>query len=145
MSDESRRTFRSGCADEVCVSYSLPLRPALVAASLAVAALAPAAAAAQAASAEIEAEEMEIIVGGISDPASADYIVVDTGKSLSDLPVVYEEDGQAEASPGSKLKLAAAGDGRGRTSVISRHWSKPASWLAAATERESPSPIVIAM
>ena len=90
MSDLERVAFMRGCATEVCVSYSL--RPAIAAAALAAAALTPSMAAAEPAVAEVEVEDMMIIVGGITDPANAQYVHVDTDGSLPDLPVVYEEE-----------------------------------------------------
>ena len=86
FNDAERLAFLSGCAEEVCVSYRIPLRVA-AAAALAVATLgAPAMAAAQ----ELDLEEEAIVVGGIKDPANVEYIVTDDG-SAPELPVIYED------------------------------------------------------
>src|SRR5690349_3365138 len=70
-SDGERMAFLAGCTEEVCVSYKLPSRPALVAAALTASiAMLPAAAAAQdvaapAAEPEIEAfQDTELLMIG---------------------------------------------------------------------------------
>lgn len=97
--DEERVAFLAGCGDKVCVSYRLPIRPALAAAALA--ATIPAAAIAQevpAAPAEARIERADVIyvvVGGINDPRRARYVETGEDGSVPELPVVYE--GQAES------------------------------------------------
>ena len=87
MRDEERIAFMAGCpGDEVCVSYRIPLRPALAAAALAVSALAPMAAAAQ-------EQEMDIIVGGVRNPGHAAFVTVAANHAAPALPVVYEDAG----------------------------------------------------
>lgn len=114
MGEEERAAFLAGCTGEVCVSYRLPLRPALAAAALAAAAVAfPTAAAAQEADAaaavetvmaddlgEVESDWM-ITVGGIKDPSQAQYIETEEDSSVPELPVVYEDtpSDPAEAAP----------------------------------------------
>ena len=102
--DGERRAFLAGCAEEVCVSYRLPLRPAIAAAALAVAAIASPAAA------QTEDEEVleMIIVGGIKDPAAVQYVELPSDAALPDLPVVYEEpDAPANDEPAEAAVKAA--------------------------------------
>jgi predicted Fe-S protein YdhL (DUF1289 family) len=89
--DAERTAFLAGCAQEVCVSYRLPLRVA--AAALAAAAVATPVAAQSGGGGD--AMEMLIVVGGISDPRSAETIEVPEGAEEADLPeipVVYEDE-----------------------------------------------------
>lgn len=118
MSEGERAAFLAGCAGEVCVSYRIPLRPALAAAALAAAALAfPTAAAAQEADVaavetaladdlgEAEGDWSEMItVGGIKDPSKADLIEMED-VSIPELPVVYEE--EDEPRPATPVKSPA--------------------------------------
>jgi predicted Fe-S protein YdhL (DUF1289 family) len=99
MSDGERVAFLGGCRDEVCVSYRLPVRPALAALALAAALGLPAAAAATP-----DEESMQIIVGGIKNPANARMIEQAGDAALPVLPVVYEPARKAEpARPTAKL------------------------------------------
>ena len=92
-SDDQRVAFLSGCEEEVCVSYRLPLRPAIAAAALAVAAMGmPTAAAAQ------DEDESMIVVGGIKSPTHAQYIETAEDKARPDLPIVYEDEPQKPAA-----------------------------------------------
>ncbi|MDQ0464381.1 putative Fe-S protein YdhL (DUF1289 family) [Caulobacter ginsengisoli] len=85
--DDQRVSFLAGCSEEVCVSYSLPVKVA-VAAALAVATLAaPMAAAAQ----DCPDVQVEVIVGGIHDPANTQMIETAADKAMPELPVVYED------------------------------------------------------
>ncbi len=109
LGDGERRAFLAGCAEEVCVSYRVPLRTALASAALAVAAAAAPAAAQQPApvAATVEpdfaAEEIAeddlsmdvIIVGGIKDPSKAEFVEVSEDETVPELPVVYEDDAPA--------------------------------------------------
>ena len=106
MSDDQRMAFMKGCSGEVCVSYRLPVRPALVAAALAVAAIAvPTAAAACSDATDIETVET---VGGIKDPANVQYVKDTSSDAAPVLPVVYE-DGQAPRT--QAVQSAAGGNG----------------------------------
>jgi predicted Fe-S protein YdhL (DUF1289 family) len=116
LSDGERRAFLAGCEDEVCVSYRLPLRGAIAAAALAAATASPAAAAGQdpvvatppvelAVEAEVEEEilpedlSMEvIIVGGIKDPANAEFVDLAEDESVPELPAVYEDEPAADTA-----------------------------------------------
>jgi len=97
MTDEHRVSFMAGCAAEVCVSYRLPLRPALAAAAAAAALATPMAAAAQdAGAAEPFADiEVMVIVGGIKDLSNVEYVDTDETAAAPELPVVYEAPGEA--------------------------------------------------
>ena len=116
-SDGERVAFLAGCAEEVCVSYRVPVRSMLAAAALAAAAAAlPSAAMAQegvgdvslmpamaAAARDVAAtqaasmQEFEIIVGGIRDPANAEFIDHEAEATLAALPVVYEDEAPTPA------------------------------------------------
>jgi poly(3-hydroxybutyrate) depolymerase len=110
MSDGERVAFMKGCAGEVCVSYRLPLRPALVAAAIAAAAIAvPTAAAACSDATEVEV----LIMGGIKDPANVQYVKDVSSDAVPTLPVVYEG-GQAPQASQS------AADGNKTAPVSSR-------------------------
>jgi predicted Fe-S protein YdhL (DUF1289 family) len=109
-SDGERVAFLAGCQEEVCVSYRIPVRSVLAAVAIASAAL-PAAAAAQdgvgdvslmpamasaahdvAAAQAASMQDFEIFVGGIRDPANAEYVDVEAERALAALPIVYEDD-----------------------------------------------------
>ncbi len=107
-SDGERVAFLAGCSDEVCVSYRLPLRELLAAATLASLAAAPAAAAgvetgadsglSLAAMADMARDMAEppdelLFVGGIKDPGRVEYVESATDTSTPELPVVYEDEG----------------------------------------------------
>lgn len=98
MDDGERVAFLSNCSEEVCVSYSFPMKPAIAAAALALAALSPMAAAAQDAPAA-DAEIDYIIVGGIKDTANIEYVQDPADASIPMLPVAYEDDRAAPATP----------------------------------------------
>jgi hypothetical protein len=96
MRDEERIAFMAGCTeDEVCVSYRIPLRPALAAAAMAVSVMAPMAAAAQ-------EDYVDIVVGGVRAPKHAVFAPA-TSHAAPALPVVYEDGGKAPA-PGDQHK-----------------------------------------
>jgi predicted Fe-S protein YdhL (DUF1289 family) len=92
MEDSERLAFLAGCKEQVCVSYRLPLRPAIAAAALAVAAL-PTAAAAE------DSDTMMIVVGGIKDPAHAKMVSIADDIALKEIPVVYEEPAGPKPGP----------------------------------------------
>jgi predicted Fe-S protein YdhL (DUF1289 family) len=109
-SDGERIAFLADCKDEVCVSYRLPLRPALAAAALAAASL-PAAAFAQdstaapaaeastpAAPEQVAVEDMEVFVGGITDPANAEFASAEELAAIPEVPVAYEDEAPAPAA-----------------------------------------------
>ncbi|MDH7970819.1 hypothetical protein QH494_01385 [Sphingomonas sp. AR_OL41] len=81
MDDAGRKAMLAGCRGDICVSYRLPLRPALAAIALA--------SVATPAYAACPGDEMEIIVGGVRQPDQAEMIEVDD-HSRPELPVVYE-------------------------------------------------------
>lgn len=102
-SDEQRVSFLASCETEVCVSYRLPLRPALAVAAMAATVAALPAAAQDAPVAQVAAveaapdaapvpdEEMYIIVGGIKDPKNAQFIEDPADAKMPAMPVVYED------------------------------------------------------
>ena len=102
LSDQERVTLMEGCADEICVSYKFPLRPAIAAALTVVALGAPMAVAAQ----EADLDEEAIIVGGITDPAHVEYISDSVDAAVPELPVVY--DNQPAAAESADAAPAAA-------------------------------------
>ncbi|WP_447726467.1 hypothetical protein [Sphingomonas koreensis] len=103
-SDRERTAFLSGCETEVCVRYTLPVRPALAVAALAAAMVAAPAYAQDTVSAAIEAtmpddELDQIIVGGIKDPKNVRLVEIADPVDLTvpELPVVYDD--PAEPAP----------------------------------------------
>jgi hypothetical protein len=103
-SDAQRIAFLDGCKEEVCVSYRLPMRPALAAAALSAGmALMPAAAAAQevAAGQALETSQIEIVltIGAIRDARAVEYIETDDAAGPPELPVVYEDEAPSPAPP----------------------------------------------
>jgi hypothetical protein len=103
--DDERRAFLAGCADEVCVSYKVPIRSAIAAAALAASAVATPAMAQEQPTASPAAEldsgedlsDVVIIVGGIRNAAEAEFVEVPVDESVPELPVVYEDE-EAESS-----------------------------------------------
>lgn len=100
-SDDQRASFLARCEGEVCVSYRLPVKPALIAAAMAAAVVAlPAAAQDAPAPAAVsdapQAEDLygygetEIIVGGIKDPKNTALTEDAADADLPEMPVVYE-------------------------------------------------------
>ena len=89
MTDTQRLAFMAGCAEEVCVSYRLPVRVAAAAAVAVMAVAAPMAAAAQDVD---DTEVMDLIVGGIKDLKNVQYIEDKADKAMAELPVVYEDE-----------------------------------------------------
>lgn len=87
LSDDERRAFIAGRADEVCVSYKFRLRPALAAAIAAAALAAPMNAAAQSRLVDPEV----IVVGAIKDPAKVEYVADDADDAVPELPVTYDD------------------------------------------------------
>ena len=129
MSDSARRDFLKQCAGEVCVSYRV-LRPALALAAIGAAAMPLAAAAA----ADVDEANMcvDIIVGGLRAPESAEWVRHTTAHAnLPELPVVYEDEPTMESArfvgslPVSPTSSQAAD--RALISAIESQPSKPAS------------------
>lgn len=89
MTDAGRMAFMAGCKDEVCVSYKLPIGPALAAAMALATAATPMAAAAQEAGNGMIMEE--IIVGGIKDVSKIEYIEDASDKAIPEMPVIYDD------------------------------------------------------
>jgi hypothetical protein len=98
MDDDGRIAFFAGCKEEVCVSYRLPLHPAIAAAALAASAVGlPSAAAAQ-------EQVITVTAGGIKDPANVRFIEQKADRAIPELPVVYEPSKPASgtAAPGRR-------------------------------------------
>lgn len=101
-SDGERVAFLAGCADKVCVSYRVPLRPAVAAAAIAALAV-PTAAAAQ------DCPDIQVIVGGIDDPANVQFVDTSADAAIPDLPIVYEDaPAAATTTPGPDARPAPA-------------------------------------
>lgn len=110
-SDGARVEFLAGCREEVCVSYRL-VRPALAAAAIAAASIPATAAAQDQAPAPVSAPAAEqidiveqdfVIVGGIKDPAHAEFVSAEELAAIPEVPVTYEDEDAAPApaaSPG---------------------------------------------
>lgn len=111
-SDGERVAFLAGCETEVCVSYRI-VRPALAAAALAAASLPAAAfaqdsaapsaeAAAPAAPEQIVIEDIEVMVGGIADPANVEFVSAAELADIPEVPVAYEDEAPSPAAkPGA--------------------------------------------
>lgn len=94
MSDDTRVAFLRSCTQPVCVSYRLPLRPALAAAALAASAIvAPTAAAAQA------MDEIVVMAGGITDPANVEFVEDPADAAIPELPVFQAGEEAPRSSP----------------------------------------------
>lgn len=105
MSDAERIAFLSSCDEEVCVSYTIPVRRLGVGIAAAAALLAPVPLAAQ----EVETAAMEdveefdyIIVGGIKDPKSTAQKELVEDKDIPELPVIEESVVELPDSPPAK-------------------------------------------
>jgi predicted Fe-S protein YdhL (DUF1289 family) len=128
MTDGERLSFFRGCAEEVCVSYRIPARPALAAAALAASLMVmPTAAAAQdsapvGAEAAVEetyldtgdpdGESILLIAGGIKDPSKVEFVEDPSDADMAELPVVYEEEpgpGDREEDPAARPVRSRAG------------------------------------
>jgi predicted Fe-S protein YdhL (DUF1289 family) len=95
-SDGERVAFLKGCETEVCVRYTLPVRPALAAAALAAAVVGLPAAAQDVAPTPIEVATPDedydmIIVGGIKDPKAVAMVEDPADANLPESPVVYDD------------------------------------------------------
>lgn len=107
MGEDDRIAFLKGCGEEICVSYRLPVRPAIAAAALAAAAMAmPAMAQDAAAPAPVAAQdygppEGDFEIGGIKDPANTALIAHPDDPALPDVPIVYEDEAPATPKPGA--------------------------------------------
>lgn len=117
-SDDQRASFLASCEGEVCVSYRLPVKPALIAAAMAAAVAALPAAAQDApapatdTSAAVEDPtdafaygDTEIIVGGIKDPKNTALTQDSADATVPEMPVVYE----TPAAPATKRKEPISG------------------------------------
>lgn len=90
-SDAQRMSFLASCETELCVSYRLPARGALVAAALAAAVAAlPAAAQDVPVPDGAYEEEAVIIVGGITDPKNTEFVEETSDAAIPEMPVIYE-------------------------------------------------------
>jgi hypothetical protein len=89
MTDAERISLLSGCAEEICVSYRLPVRVALAATIALGAAAAPMAAAAQE---NTQVVEVVVTGGAIKDRGKVEYVhhpdAADA--AVAELPVTYE-------------------------------------------------------
>jgi predicted Fe-S protein YdhL (DUF1289 family) len=91
MSDGERLAFLAGCEEEVCVSYSIPIRHALHAAAVAAAIAAPSAAAARAAPPPPPPHPVVTVAGGLAPPPQVQMVEVPPAvDSEEDLPEVYD-------------------------------------------------------
>jgi hypothetical protein len=110
FSDAERVSLIEGCAEEICVSYSLPMR---IAAAAALAALSmPTAAAAQDAPVDLAPPEVyeDVFIGGITDPSNTEFVSLDEDQSVPELPVTYEDGASREtAQPVAKAEVAPPG------------------------------------
>jgi hypothetical protein len=103
MDDAGRVAFLASCEGEVCVSYKLPLRPALAAAAMAAAVVSLPVAAAPyqddptVAAADVTTDAAvddqdygDIMVGGIKDPKNTEFVEDAADAKIPEMPVTYE-------------------------------------------------------
>jgi hypothetical protein len=105
MDDAQRLGFLASCSGEVCISYKAPLRIALAAMAASAAMAVPLAAAAG------DVTQLEIVVGGMKDPAHTE-LVRDTAPEDANTPVapvIYESafTRQASATPPPAAQVSA--------------------------------------
>lgn len=93
MSDAERLAFLGGCDQEVCVSYSIPIRQTVRAAAIAAAIAAPSAAAARP-QPQAFPPVMVPVAGGIAPPPQVQMVEVPKVADPSDLPSLYEDHAQ---------------------------------------------------
>jgi len=93
MSDEGRLAFLAACRDEVCVSYSIPLRRTVRAAALAAAIAIPGATAARPARTppSVIQPPVMVIAGGIAPPPQVQVVEVPAEASPADVRSLYDE------------------------------------------------------
>ena len=92
MSDGERLAFLAGCEEEVCVSYAIPIRPALAAAAMAAAIAIPSAATARPQpSPPPQVPIMVPVAGGIAPPTQVQIVEVPKDATASDIPQMYED------------------------------------------------------
>ena len=105
MSEGERLAFLAGCEEEVCVSYSIPVRPALRAAAIAAALAAPAAAAGGQAQRQVPPPPIMIpVAGGLPVPSNVQVVELPpVVESTGELAPLYE-DGRAPAAGKPKPK-----------------------------------------
>jgi predicted Fe-S protein YdhL (DUF1289 family) len=94
MTDGERLAFLAGCEEEVCVSYSIPIRPALRAAAIAAAIALPSAASALPRRApQPPVPIMVPVAGGIAPPPQVQMIQVPpTVDSADELNALYDRE-----------------------------------------------------
>ncbi|HEX8217200.1 MAG TPA: hypothetical protein VF577_07025 [Allosphingosinicella sp.] len=103
MSDTERLAFVAGCGEEVCVSYSIPIGPALRAAALAAALAAPSAATARP-QPPAHPPIMVPVAGGIAPPPEVRIVELPKVAAAEDLRRVYED--RQEGKPDSDREPA---------------------------------------
>ena len=94
MTDGERLAFLASCTDQVCVSYSIPLRRAARAAMVAAAIAAPTVAAARRAPPPVP--PMAVVVGNLPPPPQVQVVEVPKEASPDDLRSLYEESAKPE-------------------------------------------------
>ena len=113
MRDEERVAFMQACVGDVCVSYRLPIRPALAAVAFAASAVAmPMAAAAQ-------DDSYDIVVGGVRDLHNVKYVEIAADKAVPELPALYED--AATARPARAVTPSRANKARGAKQTTPRN------------------------
>ena len=109
MSELERTAFLATCEAEICVSYSIPLRRTIAAAAVGASLMATSAAAGEAATdyqptpistSTVQATEhpavMYVIVGGVKNATTADYIDTEEDLHIPEISVIYEDDETSE-------------------------------------------------
>lgn len=107
LSVAARQALVADCADELCVSYKVPVKSALAAMALGASMATPAfaqidevlAVEGEPASGEYCLEDQYIIVGGLKNPGAVEWLTADLDNSLPDMPVVYDDDVDVATAP----------------------------------------------
>ncbi len=112
LSSAARQALVADCADELCVSYRVPVKSALAAMALGASMATPAfaqidevlAVEGEPASGEYCLEDQYIIVGGLKNPGAVEWLTADLDTSLPDMPVVYDD--ETDAPPPTRASQA---------------------------------------
>ncbi len=104
MNEPDRRAFLAACEGSVCVSYKVPARAAIAALAMsagiaALPAVAQEAPAPAVAGQAVPEEDYEIFVGAVKDPTKAKWTKAPR-QTAPKLPIVYEDEGGADAPKG---------------------------------------------
>ena len=97
MNDGERLAFLAGCEEEVCVSYSIPIGPALRTAAIAAAIVLPSAASATPRTQPLpEPVPVAVVAGGIMPAPEVQVVEVPSEATPVDVAALYEKEAKPE-------------------------------------------------